>query len=94
VEVNCNERRLIREGDDEGCRQESAALTDTRGYNGSKKALPQASNVSSDKRHGDGGQEVAREYATEKKRRWWLAIVIGHGMMAGNLACQMLQFSK
>jgi hypothetical protein len=38
------------------------------------KALPQMSNVGSDKRCDDNGQEVAREYATEKKWRWWLAM--------------------
>jgi hypothetical protein len=37
-------------------------------------ALPQMSNNGSDKRCNDGGQEVAREYAIEKKWRWWLTM--------------------
>jgi hypothetical protein len=40
----------------------------TRGDNGGNKALLQTRNVGSDKRRDNGGQEVAREYAAEKKR--------------------------
>ncbi len=46
----------------------------TRGDNVGNKALPQTSNVRSDKRHEDGGQEVAIEYAVEKKRQQQLAM--------------------
>jgi hypothetical protein len=39
------------------------------GDNGGNEALPQTCDVGSDKRREDGGREVAREYAAEKK---WL----------------------
>ncbi len=39
----------------------------TRGDDGGNKALPQTSDVGSDKRHDNGGGEVDREYASEKK---------------------------
>jgi hypothetical protein len=46
----------------------------TRGDDGGDEALPQTSNVGSDKKHDDGGQEEAREYATEKEWRRRLAM--------------------
>ncbi len=46
----------------------------TRDDDGSNKALPQTSNVSSDKKRDNGGQEVARENVTEKRRQWQLAM--------------------
>jgi hypothetical protein len=38
-----------------------------KGDNGGNKALPQASIDGSDNSHDNGGQEVEREYAAEKK---------------------------
>jgi hypothetical protein len=46
----------------------------TRGDDGNNKALPQMSDVGSDKRHNDGGQQVAREYVAEKKHRQQLTM--------------------
>ncbi len=43
----------------------------TKCDNGGDKALPQTSNIGSDKRHKDGGQEVAREYAAENTWQQW-----------------------
>jgi hypothetical protein len=46
----------------------------TSGDNGRNKALPQTSNVVSDKMCDNCGQEVAKENATEKKRQQRLAM--------------------
>jgi hypothetical protein len=50
----------------------------TRGDDGGDKALPQTSNVCSDKSCNDGGQEVAREYAAEKKWQRQLTMADGN----------------
>jgi hypothetical protein len=50
----------------------------TRGDNGGDEAQPQTSNVFSDKRCNDGGQEVAREYAADKKWQRQLTITDGN----------------
>jgi hypothetical protein len=50
----------------------------TRGDDGGNKALPQTSNVGSDKRCNDGGQEVVREYVAEKNPRWQLTMTDGN----------------
>ncbi len=45
-----------------------------RGDDGGNEALPQTSNVESDKRRDNGGREVVREYAAEKKQCCWSTI--------------------
>jgi hypothetical protein len=64
-----DKRSLVRKQRCYEYRKTAALARQMIGDNGSNVALPQTSNICTDKRRNNGGREVAREYAAEKQ--WW-----------------------